>query len=179
MHAILALACGAMRVLAPVVEIATLAMLDPWEDLALGRAVAFELIRNDHPWHVLEPLEELAEKLLRRVRIAPALHQDIEDVVVLIDGSPEVMALTINREKHLIQVPFVAWLRASVPQLVSVVLPKLQTPLADGLVGHADAALEQKLLHVAVAQREAIIEPDAMADDLAGEAVGYCWPTLL
>ena len=52
-----------------------------------------------------------------------------------------------------------------------VVLPKFQTPLADGLVGHVDAALEQDFLHVTVAQREAIIEPDAMADDLAREAV--------
>ena len=34
-----------------------------------------------------------------------------------------------------------------------------------------DAALEQDLFHVTVAQGEAIIEPDAMADDLAGEAV--------
>jgi len=50
-------------------------------------------------------------------------------------------------------------------------LPKLQTPLADGLVGHVDAALEQEFLHVTIAQREAIIEPDAMADDFAGEAM--------
>jgi len=39
-----------------------------------------------------------------------------------------------------------------------------------GLVGHGDAALAQELLHVAVAQREAISKPDAMADHLAGEA---------
>jgi len=69
------------------------------------------------------------------------------------------------------QVPFVAWLRASVPQLISVVLPKLQTPLADGFMGDVDPALEQQLLHLAVTQREAVIEPDPMADDLAGEAV--------
>jgi hypothetical protein len=54
---------------------------------------------------------------------------------------------------------------------LGIILPKLQTPLADGLVGHVDAALEQEFLHVTIAQREAIIEPDSMADDLAGEAV--------
>ena len=67
--------------------------------------------------------------------------------------------------------PLVPWLGASVLQLIRVALPKLQTPLADGLMGHVDATLEQDLLYVAVAQREAIIEPDAMADDLAGEAM--------
>jgi site-specific DNA recombinase len=73
--------------------------------------------------------------------------------------------------KDYFQVPFVAWLGASTFQPIHVVLPKLQTPLADGLVSHLDAALEQEFLHVTVAQREAIIEPDSMADDLAGEAV--------
>ena len=73
------------------------------------------------------------------------------------------MALTMNREKHRSQVPFVAWLRASVPQLVRVVLPKLQTPLADGLMGHCDPTGEHHLFYVAVTQAEAIIQPDAMA----------------
>jgi hypothetical protein len=38
-------------------------------------------------------------------------------------------------------------------------------------MGHVDAALEQEFLHVTVAQRKTIIEPDSMADDLAGKAV--------
>src|SRR5438309_9211702 len=56
-------------------------------------------------------------------------------------------------------------------QMVGIVLPKLQTPLADGLMGHVDAALEQEFLYIAVAQREAIIQPDAMANDLPREAM--------
>ena len=43
---ILALARGAMRVLTAVVQIATLAVFDPGQDLALRRAVALELIGN-------------------------------------------------------------------------------------------------------------------------------------
>jgi hypothetical protein len=42
LHATLALARRPMRVLAPVIEITTLAMLHPWENLALGRAVALQ-----------------------------------------------------------------------------------------------------------------------------------------
>jgi hypothetical protein len=38
-------------------------------------------------------------------------------------------------------------------------------------MGHSDAALEQKFFYIAVAQGEAIIEPDFMADDLTGESV--------
>src|SRR4051812_36043112 len=109
----LPLACGAMRVFAPVIEIATLAMLHPGQDFPFGRAVALELIRNDDPLDIPQTLDKLAKKLLRRLLIAAALHQDIDDVVVLIDSAPQVMALPVDRQKHLVQVPLVAWLGAS------------------------------------------------------------------
>jgi hypothetical protein len=67
--------------------------------------------------------------------------------------------------------PCVAKLRTPPSQPIGVILPKLPTPLADGLVGHSNAAFEQDLFHVAVAQGEAIVEPDPMADDFARKAV--------
>src|SRR5215475_13376857 len=69
--------------------------------------------------------------------------------------------------------PLVAGPRPSAPEPIGIVLPKLQTPLADGFIGHVDAAFEQQLLHVAVAQVKAIVEPDAMTDDFAGKAVMF------
>src|SRR5262245_3143915 len=44
-----------MRVLTAVVEIATLALFHPGQDLPLRRAVALQLLRDAHPWDVLEP----------------------------------------------------------------------------------------------------------------------------
>src|SRR5262245_47767858 len=83
------------------------------------------------------------------------------------------MALPVDRQKDLVQVPLVTWLSASTLQLIHIVLPKLQTPLADGFMRDVDTAFKESLLHVAVAQGEAIIEPDAMVDDLTGEAVVF------
>ena len=157
LHTTLALTRGPMRVLTAVVEIATLAVFDPGQDLALRRAVALQLIRDDDPRYIPQALEQLAKALLRRVLIAPALDQNVEDVVVLVDSAPQVMVLPVDRQKHLVEVPLVPWLGASTLQLIRVVLSKLQTPLADGLVRHGDAAFEQELLYIAVAQREAII----------------------
>jgi hypothetical protein len=73
--------------------------------------------------------------------------------------------------KDYFQVPLVTGLGASTLQLIGVVLLKLQTPLADGLMDHVDAALEQEFLHVAVAQGEAVVEPDAVTDDFTVKAV--------
>jgi hypothetical protein len=97
LHTILTLPRGAMRVLTPVIEVAALTVLYSWQYLAFGRAIAFEFIRNDDPWHVPQPLQELTEKLLRRLLVASALHQDVEDVVILIHRTPQVMALTMDR----------------------------------------------------------------------------------
>src|SRR5215471_6817543 len=171
LHTILTLTRGTMGMLTPVVQIATLAVFDPGQDLSFGRAVALQLLRDDDPRDISQALEQLAKELLRRVLIAPALDQNVEDVVVLVDSAPQVMTFAMNRQKHLVQVPLVTWLGASMLQPVRVVLPKFQTPLANGFMGDVDPAFEQQFLHVAVAQGEAVIEPDAMAEDLAGKAV--------
>jgi hypothetical protein len=57
------------------------------------------------------------------------------------------------------------------PELISILLPKLATPLPDGFIRHDHPADEQEFFHVTVAQTEAVIQPDAMADDLSREAV--------
>jgi hypothetical protein len=57
LHAALTLARRPMRILAPVIEIPTLPMFHTRHHLALGRSVAFQLVRNEHPRHVLQTLE--------------------------------------------------------------------------------------------------------------------------
>jgi hypothetical protein len=102
LHTTLALACRTMRVLAPVIEVAALTVFDPRQYLALGCAITVALIRHDDPWHIRQALEELPEALLRGPLVTPILDEDIQDVVVLIHRAPQVMALTNNRQKHLI-----------------------------------------------------------------------------
>ena len=95
LHAILALTRRPMRVFTPVIEIPTLAMFHPGQYLTLRGAVTFQLIRDDHPGDILTAFEQLAEQLLRGLLIASTLHQDIENIVVLIQGSPQVMVFAI------------------------------------------------------------------------------------
>ena len=148
-----------------------LAMLYPWEDLALSGSVAFEFVSDDHARHVSQSLEQLTEELLSRVLIPPTLHQDIENRAILIDRPPEVVSLAIDRAEHFVQMPLVAWSRAATAQCIGILLPKLPAPLADRFGRHEYATREQELLDVAVAEAEPVIQPDAMADDLGRKAV--------
>jgi hypothetical protein len=61
-------------------KIAMLAMFDSWQDLALGSAIALELVGDDHPRDVGQAFEEFAEKLLRGCLIPSRLDQDIRMV---------------------------------------------------------------------------------------------------
>jgi hypothetical protein len=113
------------------------------------------------------------KELFRGFHIAPIVHQDIQDSVVLIDGPPQVMAFAVNGQKHFLQISFASVAGSTATQLSGMVLPELLTPLADGFIGHADAAFEHEFLHVAVAQVKAIIEPKPVADDFARKTVVF------
>jgi hypothetical protein len=105
-------------------------------------------------WHLLRIL---AGKFLRRRLVPPALHQDIEDMAVLIDRPPEVVPLTTNREKDLIQMPRTTSLGTPAPQLISIRLPELPVPLPDGFVRHHDPAGEQERFDITVAEAEPVV----------------------
>jgi hypothetical protein len=65
------------------------------EDLPCRRAVACELIGDDHPWHIAQALEQLAEERLSSFFVPPGLYENVEDIPLLIHSPPQVMALTI------------------------------------------------------------------------------------
>jgi hypothetical protein len=158
-----------MGVLRAVIEIAVLPVFDTGQALPLCRPITFEFIGDEHPWDVLASFEELAEELLRRLLIAPTLHEDIEDSAVLIHSPPQIVTFLVDRDEHLIEMPLVAWPRTPATELIRIRLPELPTPLTDGFVRHDDPTNEQEFFHIPVAEREAEIEPDGMVDNLTGE----------
>jgi len=117
-----------------------------------------------------EQKRTLVELLIDRVLVA---NGDVEIRYAIPTAPRGETSRFCQLRKDYFQVPFVAWLGASTLQPIRIVLPKLQTPLPDGLMGDVDTAFAQQFLHVTIAQREAVIEPDPMADDLAGKAVMF------
>src|SRR5215831_15628055 len=73
--------------------------------------------------------------------------------------------LALDRQKHLVHMPFVARARPSTPQSVRIRLTKLAAPLADRLVRHNHAAFKQQLFNIPKAQAEPEVEPDGAADN--------------
>jgi hypothetical protein len=153
----------------PVVEVAVLAGLHSRQYLLLRGTIAFQLIGDDHPWHVGQPLEQLTEKLLRGLLVAAALHKNIHHVAVLVDGAPQVVAFALDREEDLIEGLLVARSGTPAAELMGVNPSEFPAPIPHRFIRQDDATFGHQLFHVAVAEAEAEIHPDTVADDLGRE----------
>src|SRR5262245_50525307 len=98
LHPSLALTRRPMRVFTAVIGVATLTVFHAGQDLPFGRAVALQFVRDDDPRYVLTSFEQLVEELLGSLLVAPTLHQDVQNIVVLIHRPPQVMAFAIHRQ---------------------------------------------------------------------------------
>ena len=171
LHPALSLAGGLMGVFRALVQIPMLAMLHSRQELALGCPIALQLIRDHHARDIPQAFEQLAEEFLGRRFIATPSHENVQDMAILIDRSLQIMTLTLDCEKDLIQMPLIPGRRPAVAQLIGLRLAKLPAPLADRFIGHDDPTSEQELFHVAVAETKAEVQPDAMADDFRWKSV--------
>jgi hypothetical protein len=118
LQAPLALPRRLVGVVGAVVEIPVLAVFHTGQDLAQGRAIAFELIRDDHPRHRGQAPQQRAEAFFRSGLIPAALSEDVKDRPVLIDDPSEIVAFAIDREEHFIQMPRVPRSGLSMAQLM-------------------------------------------------------------
>ena len=168
-HRTLARSGRLVGVLRAVVQVLRPAMLHRVQDLAVRHLVAGELVGDDHPGRLPQALEELAEELLGGHRVSARLHEHVEHVAVLIHRPPQLPLFAVYTDQHLVHVPFIAGSRPAPTQLVGVLLPEPVTPGPDRLVGDVDTAFDHQLLHVAEAEREPVLQPDAMADHLGRE----------
>jgi hypothetical protein len=148
-----------------------LAVFHTRQDVPLRRAAVFELVHNDNAGHVGQALEQPPEELLGVVLVPPTLYEKIQDMAVLIHGTPQIVAFAVDGEKDFIQVPRVAGPGPPMPELIGVLLSKLAAPFTDGLVRHDHAACKQQLFDITVTETESIIEPHAVADNFGGKAI--------
>lgn len=96
-----------MGVLRPVVEIATFAMIDVWQELAPCHAIALQLVRDQDTRRILQTFQETLEEAPRCGRITAMLHQDVQYDAALINRAPEITQFTLDTDEDLVQVPLV------------------------------------------------------------------------
>ena len=119
----------------------------------------------------MEVTKWLKPSISGHLLVAAALHQHIENLALVIDGSSQVHPFAGDANHHLLEVPPVAWSWAAPSKPAGEPGPELQNPPPHGFIGNLQAPLGQEILHIAIAQGEAQVEPDRVLDDRRRKAV--------
>jgi len=164
---------GPVRILRSIVQTLVLSMFNAWNQLFLHRPIASEFVGDDDSGGKASRLQQFTEELLRRSLVAMRLHQDIEDLTLCIDSALQVILRPFDCDHDLVQMPFIRRFGATATNLIRILLSKLFAPFADGLIGHLNAAIEHHFLDVAVAQREGVVKPDTVTNDLNRKAMVF------
>jgi hypothetical protein len=171
-HPPLALPGRLMGILSPVVQIAALPMNDMGEHGPFGGAVASEFVGNNDPGLATRTAKEFPKETLRRDPVAFRLNENVDHGPVLIDSTPKIMLDALDLQEDLIEVPLRPQLSlVSAAKFLCVIRAELIAPLPDRFVGQLNTAPRHHLLDVSVTHREPEVEPDHLADDIAGKAM--------
>lgn len=170
-HRSFTLARWLMRVLRSIVQAFVLSLLHARQHVFFGGAIAPELIGDQHARDLLTPFEQLAEESFGGLLVAAPLHQTIQHVPVLIHGPPQIVLVSSDGEDDFIEMPLVTGLCSPSAQLIGVRLAKSAAPLPDCFIREYDRARCQQFFHVAIAEGEAIIEPNRVTDNLGRETI--------
>ena len=103
--------------------------------------------------------------------VSAGLHENIDDVAVLAHRAPEILALPVDGDEELVQMPRIAESPLSPLEPPRVVRAELLTPLPNGFVRHDDAPFGGQFLHISETEAVAVVDPDRVADDVGRKAM--------
>jgi len=85
-----------MRDFRTVVLILVGEMYQRGRELTQGSLIASEFVGDNFPRHGCLTFKQFSEETQCRLIVSAALHQNIDNVTILIDRSPKILAFTIN-----------------------------------------------------------------------------------
>ena len=109
------------------------------------------------PWRARLVFQHLAKEALSGSPVSVARDQDIKHIAVLVNRSPKIMTFAADRDEHFVHVPDVAEPALSSARSTSVRWSKLPAPGSNDFVGYGKATLSEKILEIAKAQSEAMV----------------------
>jgi hypothetical protein len=130
-----------------------------------------ELIGCDPGWRPTLFFQQLPYQLQRRLCIPLRLHEEIQNLALIVDGTPQPMSLPSDNDGHFIEVPIVAGRWSHMTQVSSNWRTKFEEPAPDALVGNIEAPLGKQILHISIAQGKPGVKPNRVANDVRWKAV--------
>src|ERR1700732_3807061 len=136
-----------------------------------GSAVGAQLVGRHSRRREALLAEQLAHQLDGRRPVSTALDQDLEDLALVVDGTPQIHVLARDPDDHFVEMPAITRSRTAPPQSSSDRRSEFEHPTANALVGDVEPTLGKQFLNIAIAQGEAQVEPDRVLNHGRRETV--------
>ena len=146
-------------------------MGDQGHDLPMCDSVAAQLVGHQTHGFLALTLQQFSKETPRRAPVPTGLDEKVDQVPVLVDRTPEILALTVDRDEDFVQEPRIAESTLTSLQPPGVVGAELRAPLPNGLVRHDDASFGQQILDIPEAQAVSVVQPHGVADDCRRKAM--------
>jgi hypothetical protein len=130
-----------------------------------GSAVGAQLVGCHPGWREALFAKQLAHQLDRRRPVSTTLDEDLEDLALVVDGTPQIHLLARDPDNHFVEMPAIARSRTAPSQAPSDRGSEFEHPTANAFVGEVEATLGKQLLDIAIAQGEAKVQPHGVVDD--------------
>jgi len=98
---------------------------------------------------------------------------NIHDFSIMINGSPKIALLAVYLYEYFIDVEGITVSTMSAFQSSGIERAELDTPETDCFAADGNTSLGEKIFNIAMAEVEAIVEPDGLGDDIWRESVTF------
>src|SRR6185295_19704102 len=123
-----------MRILRPIVCSQALLMVAGKPEMPEGSSVGAQLVGRHPGRREALFVEQLAHQLDSRRRVSTTLDQDLEDLALVVDGTPQIHLLACDPDDHFVEMPAIARSRTARSQAPSDGRSEFD-PTANALVG--------------------------------------------
>ena len=137
-----------MRNLGPIVGILLGLVGNAWQDCSTGRSIALQLIGDDPEWLLALTAQQSAKEPLGCTLMAARLQQNIDDITILIHGTPKIMLLPVDPDEEFVQIPGITEAALFLLKTSGIVGSEFPAPLPDGFVRNKDSAFGQKIFNI-------------------------------
>ena len=154
-----------MRHFSTVVGVGGVDVVNAGHQGSMCGVVTFEFVRHEPARFTTLTFDQAAKEAFSRLLVAPALHQDINGVPILIHRPPQILLFPLDGDHDFIQELGIPQTTLSFLEFAGVGCPKFPAPLPDGFIGDGVAAFGQEFFNFAEAQAEAMIQPHGVTDN--------------
>jgi hypothetical protein len=153
-----------MRVFGTIVGSQSLLVVTGEAKIAKARPVRPEPVGHYRSGRKTLPLQQFSQQSQRGGFVATALNQHVQNLAFAVDRPPQEHVSATNPDNHFVKVPSVIRRRTPAHQTGGNLGAEFHRPAADALITDIDATLRQQFLDIPITKREAMVQPNGMAD---------------